>query len=69
MDRHQRHIGEFVMLSGKKKSSNTVARPKITSEVILIDCSNDSETDEAIDVARDEAATSMCPPISAVVPV
>ena len=63
MNRHQRHISEYVALSGKKKSSNTGARPKITSEVILIDCSDDSEIDEAMD----EAAT--CPPVSAGVPV
>ena len=67
MDRHQRHIGEFVVLSGKKKSFNTVARPKITSEVILIDCRDYSETDEAMDEAWDEATMCTCPPISAVV--
>ena len=45
MDRNQRRIGEFVALSGKKKS-NTGARLNITSEVIMIDCSDDSDSQE-----------------------
>ena len=44
MDRNQRRIGEFVALSGKKKSPNTGARLNITSEVIMIDCSDDSDS-------------------------
>ena len=63
MDRHQRHIGKFLVLLGEKKSSNTGARPKIISEVILIDCSDDSEIGEAQEEAQDEAAT--CSPVPA----
>ena len=61
MDRNQRRIGEFVALSGKKKSPNTGARLNITSEVIIIDCSDDSDSQEI------EATT--CLSVSADVPV
>ena len=60
MDRNQRRIGEFVALSGKKKS-NTGARLNITSKVIIIDCSDDSDSEEI------EATT--CLSVSADVPV
>ena len=43
MDHNQRRI---VALSGKKKSPNTGARLNITSEVIIIDCSDDSDSQE-----------------------
>ena len=60
MDRNQRRIGEFVALSGKKKS-NTGARLNITSEVIMIDCSDDSDSQEI--------KATMCLSVSADVPV
>ena len=61
MDRNQRRIGEFVALPGKKKSPNTGARLNITSKVIIIDCSDDSDSQEI------EATT--CLSVSADVPV
>ena len=61
MDHNQRRIGEFVALSGKKKSPNTGARLNITSGVIMIDCSDDSDSQEI------EATT--CLSVSADVPV
>jgi len=54
-----RHISEFVALSGQKKPTNTGARPNSTSEVIIIDCSHDSDSQE---VDSMEAAT--CPSAS-----
>ena len=52
---------KFVALSCKKKSPNTGARLNITSEVIMIDCSDDLDSQEI------EAIT--CLSVSADVPV
>ena len=58
MDCNQRRIGEFVVISGKKKSpANTGARLNITSEVIMIDCSDDSDSQEI------EATTCLSVPV------
>ena len=57
MDRNQRRIGEFVAISGKKKSP---ANTGITSEVIMIDCSDDYSQ---------EIEATTCLSVSADVPV
>jgi len=64
MDRHQRRIREFVSCSGQKKPINTGARPNSTSEVIVINCSDDSDSQEV-----DSMEASTCLSVSADVPV
>jgi len=46
MDSRQRHIGKFVARLGQKKPTNTGARPNSTSEVIIVDGSDDSDSQE-----------------------
>ena len=61
MDSRQSHIDEFIALSSKKKPTNTGTKPNNISEVIIIDCSDDSDCQEM------ESIT--CLSISADVPV
>ena len=60
MDSRQRRIGEFMAISGKKKSAGTGSRPNSTSEIIIIDSSDDSDSQEVDTMEATTCPSSGC---------